>query len=206
MKRLFCLSASCIFAGLLMLSSAVSQEPAKKDETAVSKGSIVEDRAAKKLLEAGDARYEADEVSKAVEIWQSVIERYPRSKIRYEAYMKLGNFYLQRDRQYDKARAQFEQVSVEENRNEEQRAEATLKAGICFYEARNFGKCFQVMRDVIEKFPVSRQVTRPTTTSGWDTFNSVTTVERFKLLRKSGQHFPAKKERSKSSRLASVYS
>jgi len=157
-KRLFCLSASCIFAGLLMLSSAVSQEPAKKDETAVSKGSIVEDRAAKKLLEAGDARYEADEVSKAVEIWQSVIERYPRSKIRYEAYMKLGNFYLQRDRQYDKARAQFEQVSVEENRNEEQRAEATLKAGICFYEARNFGKCFQVMRDVIEKFPVSRQV------------------------------------------------
>lgn len=158
MKRLFCLSVSCIFAGLLMLSSAVSQEPTKKDEAGVSKGSIVEDRAAKKLLEAGDARYEADEVSKAVEIWQSVIERYPRSKVRYEAYMKLGNFYLQRDRQYDKARAQFEQVSGEENRNEEQRAEATLKAGICFYEARNFGKCFQVMRDVIEKFPVSKQV------------------------------------------------
>ncbi|MCX7420754.1 MAG: tetratricopeptide repeat protein [Planctomycetia bacterium] len=158
MKRLLCLSASCLFAGLLVFGSAFSQEPVKKDEAAVSKGSIVEDRAAKKLLEAGDARYEADEVSKAVEIWQSVIERYPRSKVRYEAYMKLGNFYLQRDRQYDKARAQFEQVSGEENRNEEQRAEATLKAGICFYEARNFGKCFQVMRDVIEKFPVSKQV------------------------------------------------
>ena len=79
---------------------AFSQEAAKKDEAAVSKGSIVEDRAAKKLLEAGDARYEADEVSKAVEIWQSVIERYPRSKVRYEASMKLGNYYLQRDRQY----------------------------------------------------------------------------------------------------------
>ncbi len=158
MKRVLCLSVSCLFAGWLMLDSAVSQEAAKKDEAAVSKGSIVEDRAAKKLLEAGDARYEADEVSKAVEIWQSVIERYPRSKVRYEAYMKLGNFYLQRDRQYDKARAQFEQVSGEENRNEEQRAEATLKAGVCFYEARNFGKCFQVMRDVIEKFPVSKQV------------------------------------------------
>lgn len=158
MKRLFCLSVSCIFSGLLIFGTAVSQEPAKKDDAGVSKGSIVEDRAAKKLLEAGDARYEADEVSKAVEIWQSVIERYPRSKVRYEAYMKLGNFYLQRDRQYDKARAQFEQVSAEENRNEEQRAEATLKAGVCFYEARNFGKCFQVMRDVIEKFPVSKQV------------------------------------------------
>lgn len=148
-----------VLCGILSSGGAAwSQEPPKEKETAVSKGSIVEDRAAKKLLEAGDARYEADEVSKAVEIWQSVIERYPRSKVRYEASMKLGNYYLQRDRQYDKARAQFEQISGEENRNEEQRAEATLKVGVCFYEARNFGKCFQVMRDVIEKFPVSKQV------------------------------------------------
>ena len=140
-----------------MAGVALAQE-VKKEEGSGLKGSIVEDRAAKKLLEAGDARYEADEVSKAVEIWQSVVERYPRSKVRYEAYMKLGNFFLQRDRQYDKARAQFELATAEDNRNEEMRAEATLKAGVCFYEARNFGKCFQVMRDVIEKFPVSKQV------------------------------------------------
>ena len=147
------------FYGMLSLGLvAFGQEAAKKDEGSALKGSIVEDRAAKKLLEAGDARYEADEVSKAVEIWQSVVERYPRSKVRYEAYMKLGNFFLQRDRQYDKARAQFELATAEDNRNEEMRAEATLKAGVCFYEARNFGKCFQVMRDVIEKFPVSKQV------------------------------------------------
>ncbi len=136
----------------------MSQDAAKNQEAPALKGSIVEDRAAKKLVEAGDARYEADEVSKAVEIWQSVIERYPKSKVRYEAYMRLGNFFLQRDRQYDKARAQFEAVAAEENKDEVQRAEATLKAGVCFYEARNFGKCFQVMREVIEKFPVSKQV------------------------------------------------
>lgn len=150
--------AAVYFGVLWTACVAIGQEPPVKEEGSALKGSIVEDRAAKKLLEAGDARYEADEVTKAVEIWQSVIERYPRSKVRYEAYMKLGKFYLERDRQYDKARAQFEQVSAEENRNEEQRAEATLKAGVCFYEARNFGKCFQVMREVIEKFPVSKQV------------------------------------------------
>ncbi len=55
-------------------------------------------------------------------------------------------------------RRTFEAVAAEENRDEEQRAEATLKMGVCFYEARNYGKCFQVMRDVIEKFPVSPQV------------------------------------------------
>ncbi len=148
----------CGAVSFWLSGSVWSQDAAKTKEAPALKGSIVEDRAAKKLVEAGDARYEADEVSKAVEIWQSVIERYPKSKVRYEAYMRLGNYFLQRDRQYDKARAQFEAVASEENKDEEQRAEATLKAGICFYEARNFGKCFQVMRDVIEKYPVSKQV------------------------------------------------
>lgn len=149
--------AGCVLTLMLLAAAGLSaQEAAPKPGP--SQGSIVEDRAARKLLEAGDSRYEGDEVSKAVEIWQSVIERYPRSKVRYEAHMRLGNFFLDRDRAYDKARVQFEAVSAEDNRDEDQRAEATLKMGVCFYEARNFGKCFQVMRDVIEKFPVSRQV------------------------------------------------
>ncbi|GIS57975.1 MAG: hypothetical protein CM1200mP2_02000 [Planctomycetaceae bacterium] len=59
---------------------------------------------------------------------------------------------------YDKARAHFEATASEDNRDEDQRAEATLKVGVCFYQARNFGKCFSVMRDVIEQFPVSPQV------------------------------------------------
>jgi tetratricopeptide (TPR) repeat protein len=123
-----------------------------------ARGSLIEDRAARKLVEAGDARFEADETSKAVEVWESVIERYPTSRVRFLAHMRLGNYFLERDRAFEKARVQFEEVATEENRDEEQRAEATLKMGVCFYEARNFGKCFQVMRDVIERFPVSGHV------------------------------------------------
>jgi TolA-binding protein len=126
-------------------------------ETAV-RGSLVEDRAAAKLVEAGDARFAADEFSKAVEVWESVIERYPRSKIRFTAHMRLGDYLLTRDRAFDRARIHFEAASRDENPDEEQRAEATLNLGVCFYEARNYGKCFTVMRDVIEKFPVSSQV------------------------------------------------
>ena len=100
---------------------------------AAVRGSIVEDRAAKKLLEAGDARLEADEATKAVEIWKSVIERYPRSKHRFDAHMRLGNYFLDRERAYDRARVHFEAVAAEDNRDEEQRAEATLKMGVCFY-------------------------------------------------------------------------
>ena len=130
------------------------------DDKAPVRGSLVEDRAARKLLEAGDARYESDEQAKAVEIWQSVIERYPRSKVRLEAHLRLGNHLLERERAYDRARSHFESVASEENKDQEQRALATLNMGICFYEARNFGKCFKVMRDVIEQFPVSPQVNR----------------------------------------------
>lgn len=140
----------CIVVLMVSFRSAMAQGPVR--------GSIIEDRAARKLVEAGDARLEADESSKAVEIWQSVIERYPTSRVRFEAHIRLGNYYLERDRAYDKARVQFGEVASEENRDNDQRAEATLKMGLCFYEARNFGKCFSVMRDVIEHFPVSKQV------------------------------------------------
>jgi len=122
------------------------------------RGSLVEDRAAKKLLAAGDTRYEAEEVIKAVEIWQSVIERYPRSKVRYVAHMRLGDYFLDRDRAYDQARVQFEAVAEVENPDDTQRSEASLKMGICFYHARNYGKCFQLMRGVIEEFPTSPEV------------------------------------------------
>lgn len=160
-----------LFLGSALLAAPVSfflpvaAQEAKPDAKAetdaggpAARGSIVEDRAAKKLIEAGDARLEADEASKAIEIWKSVIERYPKSRLRFDAHMRLGNYYLDRDRSYDRARTHFEQVAVEENRDDDQRASATLKMGICSYHARNYGKCFQVMRDVIEKFPVSAEV------------------------------------------------
>jgi TolA-binding protein len=152
---------SVVFAGLLLTSTcclptnAIAQE---KAPTAPVRGSLIEERAARKLVEAGDSRYESNETKKAVEIWQSVIERYPRSKLRYQARMRLGNYFLDRDRAYDRARAHFQVVASDENGDDEQRAEATLKTGVCFYEARNFGKCFQIMREVIESFPVSPQV------------------------------------------------
>lgn len=141
---------------LVNLSAVVAQEDTGTGGGA--RGSIVEDRAARKLIEAGDARMEGEEASKAVEIWKSVIERYPRSRVRFDAHMRLGQFFLTRERSYDRARTHFEAAASEDNSDDEQRPKALLNVGVCYYEARNFGKCFQVMRDVVEKFPVSVQV------------------------------------------------
>ena len=131
-----------------------SAEPARP----ALRGSLVEDRAARQLIDAGDARLDADESTKALEIWKSVIERYPRSRVRFTAHIRLGKYYLDRERAYDRARTHFEAVTVEDNRDDAQRAEAMLNVGICHYWSRLYGKCFQVMRDVIEQFPVSPEV------------------------------------------------
>lgn len=162
----YLLKRSLVFSfSLLLAFSAWQRTPAQPPaENAADspdsalRGSIVEDRAARKLIEAGESRYDAEEIPKALEIWRSVIERYPRSRVRFTAHMKLGDYFLNRDRSYDRARTHFEEVSAESNRDEETRADATLKTGICFYHSRNYGKCFQIMRDVIEDFPVSGQV------------------------------------------------
>jgi len=118
-------------------------------------GSLIEDRAAGKLIEAGLARLEADEPAKAVEIWQSVIERYPRSRVRFTAHMLLGKHFLERERAYDRARVHFELAASKENGEQDQRAEAMMQTGACYYHLRNHGKCFQVMRDMIDQFPAS---------------------------------------------------
>ena len=86
------------------------------------RGSIIEDRAARKLIQAGDLRYDAGEYEKAIEIWKSVVERYPRSKVRFNAHLKLGEHHLTKGNAYDKARVHFEAVASEENRDESQRA------------------------------------------------------------------------------------
>ena len=142
--RLFCLAFLCC-------SFALHAAPPVR-------GSIIEDRAARKLTEAGELRYDAGEQEKAIELWRSVIERYPRSKARFQAHLKLGEHHLTKGNAYEKARTHFEAVASEDNKDGQQRAEATLKMGVCFFEGRHYGQCFKVMRKVIEEFPVAEQV------------------------------------------------
>src|SRR5690348_804945 len=100
----------CVLACLLSLFVVAAQEPEKPEPEGAEpvRGSLVEDRAARKLIEAGDARFDVDEFAKALEVWQSVVERYPRSKVRFDAHMRLGNYLLERERAYDRARTHFE--------------------------------------------------------------------------------------------------
>ena len=59
-----------------------------------------------------------------------------------------------------KAKIHFEAVYSEENRNEDQRALALLKTGVCQFQARQYAQCFKVFRQVIKDYPVSQHVNR----------------------------------------------
>ncbi|MBK94542.1 MAG: hypothetical protein CMJ79_02365 [Planctomycetaceae bacterium] len=154
---LSCWALLALFVAFVPSAEAQDQPQSTPAGTSM-RGSLVEDRAARQLIDAGEARMDANETEKALEIWKSVIERYPRSRVRFAAHMKLGKYYLDRERAYDRARSHFEEVVIEDNRDDDQRAEAMLNVGVCHYWSRLYGKCFQVMRDVIEQFPVSPQV------------------------------------------------
>lgn len=151
MRRIHCLLICLAAWGVGSTVPGAESPAAAKPEP----GSLIEDRAAGMLLEAGLARLEAEEPAKAVEIWESVIQRYPRSRHRCTAHLLLGKHFLERERAYERARVHFELAAREDNRDQDQRAEAMMQTGACYYHLRNQGKCFQVMRDVIDKFPAS---------------------------------------------------
>lgn len=143
---------------LPLLFLALASPLSAQEKPAAERGSIIEDRAARKLLQAGDARLELGENEKALEVWESVVERYPQSQIRFEAHLRLADHLLLELRDPDKARLHYEAAAVEAHANDERRAYAYLQTGTCFYEAANYGKCFTIMRDVIARFPTSSRV------------------------------------------------
>lgn len=147
------ISAHCGFLCLLLSATLAYSQEAKAE-----RGSIIEDRAARKLMQAGDSRVEVGENEKALEIWESVIERYPRSVIRFEAHLRLADHLLKVTRDFEKARLHYEAAASEDNDDDVLRAHAALNIGRCFYEAGNYGKCFTIMRDVIERFPNAQEV------------------------------------------------
>ena len=163
-RRLFCIKGqiSFLIGCFVFIQIAVGQEGEKinNSKQVLARGSIVEDRAARRLMDAGDLRVEAGETDKGLDLWRSVIERYPRSEIRFDAHMKLGEYHLLVLADYVKAKVHFEAVYSDRNENQEQRALALLKTGVCHFEARLYVQCFKVFRQVIKDYPTSPHVNR----------------------------------------------
>lgn len=114
--------------------------------------SLVDDKKAKALLDAGDARFDAGELSAALDLYKAVLDRYPVSRWRFLARLKIGKQFL-KEKKFDLALDQFRRVAVEDNKDADQRGDASLQVGICFFEMGRFEEAFGELRKVIKAYP-----------------------------------------------------
>ncbi len=114
--------------------------------------SLVDDKKAKALLDAGDARFDAGELQAAMDLYKSVIDRYPVSRWRFLARLKMGKQFL-KEKKFDMALDQFRRVESDENQDLDQRGSASLQVGVCFFEMGKFEESFVSLRKVIKQHP-----------------------------------------------------
>lgn len=141
-----------IVAGVCVLAlcgtpSTFSQAPALGGAA-----SLVDDKKAKALLDAGDARFEAGELQAAMDLYKAVMDRYPVSRWRFLARLKMGKQFL-KEKKFDLALDQFRRVEVEDNKDEDQRGDASLQVGVCFFEMGKYEEAFGELRKVIKLHP-----------------------------------------------------
>lgn len=113
---------------------------------------MIDDKKAKSILEAGDARFEAGETQAATDLYKAVIDRYPTSRWRFLARLKMGKQFL-KEKKFDLALDQFRRVDAEDNKESEQRGESNLQIGICFFEMGKYEEAFGELRKVIKLYP-----------------------------------------------------
>ena len=110
---------------------------------------LIDDKKAKALIEAGDARFEAAELQAAMDLYKAVIDRYPTSRWRFLARLKMGKQHL-KEKKFELALDQFRRIDVDDNHDEAQRGESALQIGICFFEMGRIEEAFGELRKVIK--------------------------------------------------------
>lgn len=117
-----------------------------------SGASLIDDKKAHALIEAGDARLEVGELTAAIDLYKATLDRYPTSRWRFLARLKIGKQFLI-EKKFDLALDQLRRVAVEENTDADQVGDASLQIGICYFEMAKFEEAFSELRKVIRLHP-----------------------------------------------------
>jgi len=129
-----------------------STAPAFAETPKSDASSLSEDKKARALLDAGDNRFDAGEFTAALDLYKAMLDRYPASRWRFLARLKIGKQFLV-EKKYALALDQFRRVAVEENTDADQVGDASLQIGVCYYETGKFEEAFVELRKVIRRHP-----------------------------------------------------
>ena len=139
---------------LALLSTPSSFSQTGNTPASGGAASLVDDKKAKALLDAGDARLEAGELPAAMDLYKAMLDRYPISRWRFLVRLKMGKQYLT-EKKFDLALDQFRRVAVEENKDDNQVGDASLQIGVCYFEMGKYEEAFGELRKVIKLHPGS---------------------------------------------------
>ena len=143
-------------------SSTVSQaarEARDRGESTETAGSA--ELEAQRLFDKAQELLQGQENDRAIKMLESVIEQYPKSRARFNAALALGKYYMQ-SREGVKAISYFNQLRPLEEKDKdisgsekEMLAEATYLTGVSYFQARQYGAAFPILRKVTTEYPNS---------------------------------------------------
>jgi TolA-binding protein len=146
------LTALALWGAVWLSPDATAQERTVRQDrtTRESKG----DYAAYKLLQRAGELLDAGEKDRGVKMFETVIEQYPRSPIRFQAYLALGKHYLEA-REYELAVDYLRSLDGLQNgkktlegENLERYLEGLYLTGVAHFHQRQYGATFSVLRKI----------------------------------------------------------
>lgn len=148
-----CFISGMVYPDVLLAqtSEAVSRESDSSREGDFAAGRML--RRAVDLMSAG-------ETDRGLRMLESVVEQYPVSDMRFEAYLELGKYHLD---QYDQAQAISYLSNLRELQNREQISpelrelmlESMYLTGVAYFQMRDYSKAFPVLRRITTDYPNS---------------------------------------------------
>jgi len=157
MNHAIVLTAVALLGGVWLSQEAAAQERAAGQDrrTRESQG----DYAAYKLLQRATELIDANEKDRGVKMLETVIEQYPRSPIRFQAYLALGKHYLDA-RDYTVAIDYLRNIEGLQNgkkalegNDRERYLEGLYLTGMAHFHQRQYDTAFSVLRKITNNYP-----------------------------------------------------
>ena len=111
----------------------------------------LEDARAESLLKTADLKYDVREFDEAIDLYRGIIDRYPKSRFRFSARLRLGKHFVEK-KDYDKAIGHLHECA-ESSPSVEEQTEARYLVGQSWFSQGKFEKAFSELRKVTADFP-----------------------------------------------------
>lgn len=132
----------------MVLAACAAPAPAQKASKAEAARAL-QDVKAKKMLDRGLELLENKQDERAVKLLTSLPRLFPKSPVRFKAYMALGKHYVEKG-EHERAISQFN--GVKNCEDADMKADSLYQTGICYFRMSRYDKAFAALRKVTNEY------------------------------------------------------